>query len=56
MTSENHKSKQITVNFRHLLSASRRAQQSALAPALTSKPCNLTTFFVAAETLRGTFV
>jgi hypothetical protein len=51
MTFENHKSKQITVNFRRLL-----ILRVLAAPANeTSKPSNLTTFFVAGETLRGTF-
>jgi len=52
MTLEIHKSKQITVNFRHLLTASVLPEVNAE----RGKHCILTTFFVAGETLRGTFV
>jgi hypothetical protein len=63
---ENHKSKQFTVNFRHLLSSEggERVERGLSARARVSvnqtrkqrsKPSYLTTFFVAGETLRGTF-
>jgi len=52
MTFEIHKSKQITVNFRGLLTANTDVEVNAD----RGKHCILTTFFVAGETLRGTFL